>query len=465
MATKKIRECVNKIWFYERLAIVGDGDEELSMIFEGQGSFILKKNTPLEMFSEVGSKKDCITGSVYEVLKGEFINVTSSTLKKETLFESREFSIYSFEMVVENDIGDSRFRLVMKYEDAIRLFFLFESVFSICTDMTSGARNAIKVKVGSGSFLVYFSDGYFFVESDDVCELSPFIESCRCILAGMSFVSGKCPGGYAYIFEYEGDYKSGYKRYHFDSSFLNKRDDSIHTYVNSNIYDYCQDMEGEEKNDFIEGNRQYFRGLSEESFTSLCSLILTDDKFSNGVFSIVEARSSSLPAMCALNSVALESLSSFVMSKNSEKYQYVKNKSDRKELRELLLREAEAFFSNKQLDVSFEGSPIQKRINNITGSTNSDKFAKCFEVLSIPLLEGDMSIIDKRNDILHGNVLYGHEIGRDEQFYGYFSDAFRLSFLVNAIVLKHIGHEGYIRSNAGYPIDDHVKYKKTYRRI
>jgi predicted house-cleaning noncanonical NTP pyrophosphatase (MazG superfamily) len=469
MEIKYISECIDKIKFYEGLVLEEDlftdtKGNNVSMAFNSRNYFALKIDNPIEVFKGMDTQKKYITDEIYEIFENENIRITSSLLRSTDHFQSSEFFINAFEMVMENDITDSRFRLIMKFADKLRLDHFFDNLLSVYTDISRTNRNAIQVNIDSKEFLVYLSGGYFFVESEDVSEIECFLESCRYILTGMSFVTGRAPGDYAYIFEYESDYKSNYKGYKFDSSFSKQVDNSNYSHVNSNIYNHCQDMEENERNEFIGKYQAEFKGVSKLSFSNLCNNLLTNDGFADGVYSIIEARQSSLIAMGILYSVSLESLSTAVSSNRNVTSHYIKSKDDRKKLRNKLLETARIFFS-ENLDVSFDESPIKKKIENILSPTNRDKLSGSFETLSIPLLKDDLSIIDKRNDFLHGNKLFQRNGDFDEQLYNLWNIALRLSFLVNAIVLKYIGHTGYISNNAGVFVKEYVDSQKTYRKI
>jgi hypothetical protein len=467
MEVKKIRDCINIINSYEDQTLKNKffrdkKDNELSMHFNSPSNFILTVKHPIKTSQETHSQNADLKNETFELISGEHIKITSSLLQRTDHLTSSEFNIYAFEKIMPHDIKNSRFRLIMKYADTLRLDHYFEDLVSIYTDLSKTNRNAIEVNIKNNEFLVYFSDGYFIVESSDVSDIDFFLESCRYILTSMSFVMGKAPGDYAYIFEYEDDYKSNHKGYKFNSSFTKPVDSSSYSHVNSNIYIHCQEMNDKEKKDFVEKYRKAFKGVSKNSFSNLCNLILTDDSFADGVYSIIEARQASLIAMGVLYSVSLESLSTAISS--NETSHYIKNKYDRNELKRQLLDTASDFFS-KKLDVSFDESPIKKKLENICSPTNKDKLTSAFNILSIPLLEDDHLIINKRNDFLHGNKLFLRDSDFEEQSLMLWNIALRLSFLVNAIVLKHIGHSGYINNNAKILIPNSESTQHTYREI
>ncbi|SHN93082.1 hypothetical protein BHECKSOX_2107 [Bathymodiolus heckerae thiotrophic gill symbiont] len=182
-------------------------------------------------------------------------------------------------------------------KEKLRVFDYFQDVISIENDIDNSIRNAFKVNVNNNNIQSYFSGEYFVIESCEEIKKEDFIDLCRCILISLSFITGYAPGDYAFIFRYGNDKFIDFLNYEYNSSFTKSIDKSIYSVIDSNVYNYCQDYTPDERTKFVENNRNDFKGVSESELSKLCCRLLENDKFSDGVYSIIEARQSSLIAM------------------------------------------------------------------------------------------------------------------------------------------------------------------------
>ena len=84
--------------------------------------------------------------------------------------------------------------------------------------------------------------------------------------------------------------------------------------------------------------------------------------------------------------------------------------------------------------------------------TNNEKLTRPFEQLKINLTLHDISIIEHRNDLFHGNILLKTNEFKDEEstnlYMAYVSA--KLFTLISKLILKSIGYRGYIYNQAKY---------------
>src|SRR5690606_4864491 len=92
------------------------------------------------------------------------------------------------------------------------------------------------------------------------------------------------------------------------------------------------------------------------------------------------------------------------------------------------------------------------RPTNKKALTNNEKLTRPFEQLDIELTLHDISIIEHRNDLFHGNVLLNTNQSRDEEttnlYMAYVSA--KLFTLISKLILKSSGYGGYIYNQAKY---------------
>ena len=101
---------------------------------------------------------------------------------------------------------------------------------------------------------------------------------------------------------------------------------------------------------------------------------------------------------------------------------------------------------------------LKRRLNEINKPvnkehlTNNEKLTRPFEQLNINLSLHDISIIEHRNDLLHGNILLDggetDDIEKTNLYMSYVSA--KLYTLISKLVLKSVGYDGYVYNQAKY---------------
>lgn len=474
MKSKRIlKNCIDLINFYESLEgkyipFHGETDEVFAHFSREGNKLFIDTN---EKSPNSNKRNHNINNKKYKTDSQSGIKITSSLYRGETHHMLNKFEVYGFCDIESCESNLGFFRLVMQHKKkGYRIDHYFDNLLSISTDISSRGLNGSEVNIAVNHFTFYYSGEYFVIESSDTISRDCFVVNCHAILTGIGFISGYSPGDYGYIFKFDTIDSVNFSFYEFLSSFVSSYDDHNYTVIDSNIYSYIpeEDISNKEKRDeFIEEHKNDFYGISYDSFSLLCENLLNNEKFRDGIHSIMEARKSSLIAMGILYSVALESLSALVTDENKEKIFYIKDKTKRKALQEKLKNTAQKFFEDERLELELKDSPIEKRLNSINEPTNADKLIKPYELLNIPLFDDDKEIINHRNDFLHGKPICNLTIDDDNGFKKLWYIALRLNFLANAIALKYINHKGNIKNLSGLLLPDYSdkNQQPTFRRI
>ena len=465
MKSKRIlKNCIDLINVYESLdgkyiPLHGETDEVFANFSREGNKLFIDTN---EKFLESNKRNRNINNKKYKTDNQWGIKITSSFYRGETHPMLNKFEVCGFCDIESCESNLGFFRLVMQHKKkGYRIDHCFDKLLSISTDISSELLNGSEVKIAVNHFTFYYSGEYFVIESKDTILRDHFIVSCHAILTGIGFISGYSPGDYGYIFKFDTIDSVDFSFYEFLSSFVASHDDHNYTVISSDVYSYILygDISNKEKrNEFVEKHKDDFHGISYDSFSLLCENLLNNQKFSDGIHSIMEARKSSLIAMGILYSVALESLSALVTDENKEK---------RKALQENLISTAQKFFEDEKLELELKDSPIEKRLNSVNDPTNADKLIKPYELLNIPLFDDDKKIINHRNDFLHGKPICNLTLDDDNGFKKLWYIALRLNFLANAIALKYINHKGNIKNLSGLLLPDYTdkNQQPTFRKI
>lgn len=191
-----------------------------------------------------------------------------------------------------------------------------------------------------------------------------------------------------------------------------------------------------------------------ENFQNLVQTSLVDPRFFRAIKIITESFDYPLEVRAASYSVALETLKNIVVENNQERINPFKNKSDARNLINTLRKEvdkaSESIFNNKET--------VFSRIEQLNQVTNSDAFLLTFKIMEIELTDEDKECINMRNEFLHGRIPFENEKGFNE--YELHRIVFKLHFLVNALIIKMTGFNGFILNNL--KMLDVLRYKKDF---
>lgn len=189
-----------------------------------------------------------------------------------------------------------------------------------------------------------------------------------------------------------------------------------------------------------------------ESFQNMIQEAFDEPRLLRAIKIITESFIYPLEIRAATYSVALETIKNIILEKNEEKVNPFKSKSSAqgviKKLKEVIESTPNEHFNNKKAVIS--------RIEQINQVSNTDGFLLAYKILGIGLTSEDEECINMRNDFLHGRVPFENENGHNE--YELHRIVFKFHFLVNALIIKMSGFEGYILNNL--KLLDILRYNK-----
>lgn len=382
--------------------------------------------------------------------------------KKTILIDQIYFTTYSFDSYSKGNIDQfssihfdekkKRFyRLVIKTE---KRFDFSRSVqdrwFATESHHSSGGLNIYfrNQKVEFFSRSINSEDNYIFFDSTDKIEFEEFSNLCFSISLAFGFTTGEFYLNEGIFFNYSNVEMKIHKGFRYLK--LRKSINTIYAPVYNNPYSYKVEKEVAEK-----FNKE-LKLISEKQFSKLCREIYDSGSFTATILLILESMSSSLIMAPTGLSVVLESLTELICKENPEKIKPISVKRTAKSIRKELLNVIEKYSDELDSINNFGKDILIKKIQNINSPTNRDKLIKPFEILKIPITIEDKSVIDHRNDFLHGKITIYEKQDKKEledENNRLFYLMLKLFTLNSALVLKRIGFKNFI-----------VNYPKVYFR-
>lgn len=290
----------------------------------------------------------------------------------------------------------------------------------------------------------YMERHYFIIDSSQKIQLDKFAEICYSVMLGYGFLSSKFYQNEAFFVTSGSDQFDVVN----EISYLQLRPSSLSVLnpIHSNPFSYIEDKK------MISEKGKIFTVMNSIVFSKFCTKIYEDINYRTVLLLILEANTATLILNPAGYSVALERMTNIIARENNG----LKPISDkgiankfRNALKETLIKFKEEI---KTLENDDAITIFEKKINNINSPTNKDKLIKPFEIYGIKLNDGEKRAIGSRNTFLHGNnVRAEKEISEDVEIH---KTSLRLNKLVNKLVLKHLGYQGYVINHLKYNEDN-----------
>lgn len=285
--------------------------------------------------------------------------------------------------------------------------------------------------------------GYYIIDSLQAIEFESFRDYCFSIKQALGFITSHMPGGEEIIFTKE-------KAFYY-CNYLRPCINSMYSPLNWNPYSILYD-----KKEIAESYMNKLTRLKLEEFSNLVSVIHHNQELSASIILLLEASSiRSFLIIPSVFSVVVESLSKIISQvENGKEYPIdIKNVAD--SLKEDLNKIVDSYKDK----ISNEGIlKIKRRINEINKPivkehlTNNEKLTLPFEQAKVELSLNDIKAIEHRNDLLHGDILLTSKELKSESdinnYMGYISG--KLFTLISALILKHVGYEGYVINHAKF---------------
>lgn len=302
-------------------------------------------------------------------------------------------------------------------------------------------RGLIQFEVCSKTFHVLEVENnkkrYLVMDCLDKLTVDDFTEITWSVSVALGYLTGHLSQDEEYTFYY----RSKQQRKHVNYEYSQRRDSikSFYTPVNANPYSW---VNRSKTADYYYGK---IKEITPVQLSTFCNLIHEEYDIKAIVLLITESISRSLLMMPAGLSVALEGLSEFFWSKNMKTIKPIKDAGLATAFKNELALILEKY---KEME-GFSGYEIMlSKIANINSPTNREKLKCPFTVLKILLTPVDEEVIEYRNDFLHGNINLNAGKGKKKYAMDSFEISMRLITLLNMILMKMAGYQGYIINHA-----------------
>lgn len=302
-------------------------------------------------------------------------------------------------------------------------------------------RGLVHCEIASKPFHVFVVENdkkkYLVMDCMDKLTFEEFSELTWSILVTIGYLTGHLLQDEDYTFYY----KNRHHKRHVNFGYSQRRDSikSFYTPINANPYAWVKDKKIASK---YYGN---IKEISSFQLSALCNIVHQEDDIKAIVLLINESISRSLLMMPAGLSVALEGLSEFFWSKNMETIKPIKPPK----LASAFIDELTEILEKYKSIEGFTGYDImQAKISNINSPTNREKLKSPFTVLKISLTPVDEEVIEYRNDFLHGNINLNVRKGKKKYAMDSFEISMRILTLLNMILMKMAGYQGYVINHA-----------------
>jgi hypothetical protein len=285
--------------------------------------------------------------------------------------------------------------------------------------------------------------GYYVFECLEEQSFEDFSSSCYSIQQAIGFINTLMVGGEKFVFDSNGEF--------YYSNFIRPTLRGLYRPVFSNPYSNL-DVEV----DIADKMVNKLSRISFENLSNLATTIHNNPIFSVIILVILESTSiRSLLVMPSSFAGIIEQLSKYLNVEENGLEKPIKNSK----LESTIVQELHEVIDKNHKGLTPESiSKLKRRLNGINrptnkkALTNNEKLTRPFERLKIDLTLHDISIIEHRNDLFHGNILLKTSEIKDEEttnlYIAYVSA--KLFTLISKLILKNIGYSGYIYNQAKY---------------
>jgi hypothetical protein len=293
--------------------------------------------------------------------------------------------------------------------------------------------------------------GFYVFECMQKQSYEEFSEVCFSIQQAIGFINKLMVGGEKFTFDEVGNC--------YYSNYIRPTLKGMYSPVTTNPYSY-PDIE----KDVAELYLNKLTRISLSNFSNLVYKIHTEQEFSVAILVMLEATSiRSLLIIPSSFAVIIEQLSKHLSTKETglEKPINDQNLADKviKELHEIIDNNSETLNETNILKLKRRLNEINKPINK-EHLTNNEKLTRPFEQLGIHLTLHDVTIIEHRNDLLHGDIMLNADDNKNDDksnLYLTYVSA-KLFTLISKLVLKSVGYNGYVYNQAKY-LEKHMDIK------
>ncbi len=326
----------------------------------------------------------------------------------------------------------------------------FHTEFETITHQRNGTEyfyDCIRININGTPYdltqLKYNKSGFYIIECLAEQTFEEFTEATFSIRQAVGFINRLMVGDEEYIFDNLG------KLYY--SNYIRPTIKGMYSPITTNPYSY-PDIEKEIADKFY----GKLTRITLKSLSNLANKIHSDPEFSTAILVILEATSiRSLLLIPSSFAVIIE-----LLSKNINKEEITSEiPIEDKKLKKKVIEEFHEVIDKNSHTLNEKSIlKLKRRLNEINKPvhkqrlTNNEKLTRPFEQLGLKLSLQDITIIEHRNELLHGNILLKKDDDQNDddinRYMGYVSA--KLFTLISKLILKSIGYNGYVYNQAKY---------------
>ncbi len=395
-----------------------------------------------------------------------------SYIAKNVFFGSHSLPTFSgsFDALYTKGYSESAnyfYRMIIPLERELRFHYQLQEHF-FNTDFGYSSRTGSLCRIQDNDLiLAVFHDDeknfFLCIESGIAQNFDTFSEKAFAARNALAYISGYYAGDSCYCFTYASKVMKKPQHLHFLS--LRPTMKSHYNPINTNPYGRLYHLRGEAEK---WQNAKCLRPVSIQEFSRLGELIYTSREFESAIILILESSVASLLFMPGGYAIALETIAPLIHPFKIKSLSLVSAKPLWKKIRKELLN---VIIKYQGTDAGHNYQALEYKINNLNAPTNKSKLQAPFNHLQISLLPEDLTILETRNDFLHGRAPDLTNAGEGRTTKRLNSDLYysslRLYTLLNMLIMKWIGYDNYVlnypkinESATGIPLNE-----DPYRKV
>ncbi|AZA73772.1 hypothetical protein [Chryseobacterium indoltheticum] len=427
-----------------------DNDEDAAYFSRGSKTFNFEREAIFEQREKDENKISFILNNIVLVSK-KFGNTSSSNNIKvdkyidfKTTIELKEFHSEGFKT---NSIFKAFFKVGL---NEINTFHNeFETITHV-RDEVEYFYDCLRIKIKETEYdvtqLKSNNEGYYIIESLQKQNYEEFSKGCFSIQQAIGFINCLMIGDEKFVFDGCGGF--------YYTNNIRPMIKGMYRPIITNPYS-CLEIDRKTAN--ILYKKHELTRVSLQNLSKLVHKIHMEPEFSIAILVILEATSTkSLLIIPSSFAVIIEQLSKHFSIEESGLERPINNKK----LQEKIITELNIVIDDNSDSLTSDTIlKLKRRLNEINKPfnkahlTNNEKLTRPFEQIGIDLSLHDITIIEHRNDLLHGNILIKKDnIVRDESttnlYLSYVSA--KLFTLISKLIFKSVGYSGYVYNQSKY---------------
>lgn len=285
--------------------------------------------------------------------------------------------------------------------------------------------------------------GFYIIECFEEQTLEEFLNASFSIRQAIGFINRLMPGSEEFIFD-----KAGKVYY---SNYIRPTIRGMYSPIVTNPYSK-PDIEREIANKFL----KKLTRIPLDNLSNLVHRIHTEREFSVAILVILEATSiRSLLIIPSAFAIIIEQLSKHLSGEETGLETPIADN----ELKKKIIDDLHKVIDDNNKNLSAKAVlKLKRRLTDINKPvnkqrlTNIEKLIRPFKQYNIDLTPHDISIMEHRNDLLHGDILmkrHNTNHTKTADLYMAYVSA-KLFTLISKLILKTIGYNGYVYNQAKY---------------